>query len=83
MPPMSAAPQPPPSGDTTSPGATAQRALDALRRSAARARRVAAQTGTRLVVVRDGKLVIEPVEMEPIGASEGEVTPTPDHTTDP
>lgn len=43
---------------------TAQRVLDALRRSAARARRVAAQTGTRLVVVRDGELVIEPVETE-------------------
>ena len=41
---------------------TATRVLDALRRSAARARRVAAQTGTRLVVVRDGELVIEHVE---------------------
>ncbi len=41
---------------------TAARVLDALRRSADRARRVAAQTGTRLVVVRDGELVIEPVE---------------------
>lgn len=40
---------------------TARRVLDALRRSAVRARRVAAQTGTRLVVVRDGELVIEPV----------------------
>jgi hypothetical protein len=43
---------------------TARRVLDALERSAARARRVAAQTGTRLVVVRDGELVIEPVELE-------------------
>lgn len=41
---------------------TARRVLDALQRSAARARRVAAQTGTRLVVVRDGELVVEPVE---------------------
>ncbi len=41
---------------------TARRVLDALRRSAVRARRIAAQTGTRLVVVRDGELVIEPVE---------------------
>ena len=41
---------------------TAHRVLEALRRSAARARRVAAQTGTRLVVVRDGELVVEPVE---------------------
>ena len=41
---------------------TARRVLDALRRSAARARQVAAQTGTRLVVVRDGELVIETVE---------------------
>ncbi len=41
---------------------TARRVLEALRRSAARARRVAAQTGTRLVIVRDGELVIEPVE---------------------
>ena len=41
---------------------TARRALEALHRSAARARQVAAQTGTRLVVVRDGELVVEPVE---------------------
>lgn len=51
---------------------TARRVLDALRRSAARARRVAAQTGTRLVVVRDGELVVEPVE-----------APEPDRTTEP
>ncbi|MEM8559702.1 MAG: hypothetical protein AAGG50_17920 [Bacteroidota bacterium] len=43
---------------------TATRVLDALQRSAARARRVAAQTGTRLVIVRDGELVLEPVEPE-------------------
>lgn len=42
-------------------GDTAHRVLAALHRSAARARRVAAQTGTRLVVVRDGELVVEPV----------------------
>ena len=48
-------------GDVPSSEDTARRVLDALRRSAARARRVAAQTGTRLVVVRDGELVIEPV----------------------
>ena len=47
--------------DVPSPEDTARRVLDALRRSAARARRVAAQTGTRLVVVRNGELVIEPV----------------------
>ena len=41
---------------------TVHRALAALRRSATRARRTAAQTGTRLVVVRDGKVVIEVVE---------------------
>lgn len=53
---------------------TARRVLDALRRSAARARRIAAQTGTRLVVVRDGELVKEPVP--PSGAA-----PTPDELT--
>jgi hypothetical protein len=44
---------------------TAVRALAALRRSAARARRVATQTKTRIVVVRNGQLVIEPVENPP------------------
>ena len=39
----------------------AARALAALQRSAQRARRIAAQTGTHIVVVRDGKLAIEPV----------------------
>ena len=48
---------------------TATRVLDALRRSAVRARRVAAQTGTRLVVVRDGELVIEHVAPETGGAT--------------
>ena len=62
---------------------TARRVLDALRRSAIRARRVAAQTGTRLVVVRDGKLVIEPVEAEPVGLARGEATSPTEHTTDP
>jgi hypothetical protein len=67
---------------------TARRVLAALRRSAAQARRVAAQTGTRLVVVRDGKLVIEPVETEPGGVSKGEATSReaaspPEHTTGP
>jgi hypothetical protein len=59
------APQRDPSRSSSSDAAsedTARRVLDALRRSAVRARRVAAQTGTRLVVVRDGELVIEPVE---------------------
>lgn len=56
---------------------TARRVLDALRRSAVRARRVAAQTGTRLVVVRDGELVFEPVEGEfPVGPDQGEA-PSP------
>ena len=62
---------------------TARRVLEALHRSAARARRVAAQTGTRIVVVRDGELVIEPVELESLGASEGEAAPPPGHTTGP
>ena len=35
--------------------------LAALQRSAQRARRIAAQTGTNIVVVRDGELVVEPV----------------------
>ena len=39
----------------------AARALAALQRSAQRARRIAAQTGTNIVVVRDGELVVEPV----------------------
>lgn len=43
---------------------TARRVLDALRRSAVRARRVAAQTGTRRVVVRDGELVVESIVRE-------------------
>lgn len=38
-----------------------QRMLDALCRSRLRARRVAAQTGTRMIVVRDGRIVAEPV----------------------
>lgn len=50
------------SPEDSAPEGTARRVLDALRRSAVRARRVAAQTGTRLVVVRDGELVIEAVE---------------------
>ena len=62
---------------------TARRVLEALHRSAARARRVAAQTGTRIVVVRDGKLVIEPVELEPDGASEAEATPPSGRVTGP
>ena len=62
---------------------TARRVLAALRRSAAQARRVAAQTGTRLVVVRDGELVIEPVETEPGGVSKGEAASPPEHTTGP
>ena len=45
------------------PSEDARRALDALERSAARARQVAAQTGTRLIVVRDGELVAEPVPL--------------------
>ena len=50
---------------------TAHRALAALRRSAVRAREIAAQTGTRLVVVRDGVLVVERVEdAKPGGATE-------------
>lgn len=52
---MNADPRLRPSADTAS------RVLDALRRSSIRARRVAAQTGTRLVVVREGKLVLESV----------------------
>lgn len=61
----------PSSGEDTTTEDTARRVLDALRRSAVRARRVAAQTGTRFVVVRDGELVIEPVE-----------APEPESTTD-
>ena len=62
---------------------TARRVLEALHRSAARARRVAAQTGTRIVVVRDGKLVIESVELKSIGTSEGEAAPPPGRVTGP
>ena len=47
-----------PSSDST------QRIADALARSARRARRVAAQTNTRLVVYRDGAVVAEHVEDE-------------------
>ena len=39
-----------------------RRVVAALRRAAVRARTTAAQTHTRLVVVRDGVLVAEPVE---------------------
>ena len=53
---------PGPSQDATPPlDDFAARALAALQRSAQRARRIAAQTGTNIVVVRDGELVIEPV----------------------
>ena len=61
---MTPDPSPPTSPDT------ARRALDALQRSATQARRVAAQTGTRLVVVRDGVLVHETVP-EPGRAANG------------
>ncbi|MDT0631420.1 hypothetical protein [Rubrivirga litoralis] len=60
----------------------AQCVLAALHRSAARARRVAAQTGTRLVVVRDGELVIELVEAKLVGVRKGETASPPGHTTD-
>lgn len=66
----------PSSDDTTS------RVLDALQRSAARARRVAAQTGTRLVVVRNGELVIEPVETETAEVSKSEAAPPTESSTD-
>lgn len=36
--------------------------LNALRRSAEAARKLAAQTGTRLVIVKDGKLLRLPAE---------------------
>ena len=48
---------------------TARRVLEALHRPAARSRRVAAQAGTRIVVVREGQLVVEPVAGT-VGASE-------------
>ena len=44
-----------------SPNENARRVMDALHKSAQRARRIAAQTGTKLVVVRDGKLITESV----------------------
>ena len=64
---------PDPSQDATPPlDDFAARALAALQRSAQRARRIAAQTGTNIVVVRDGKLVIEPVPTaDPQGPSTG------------
>ena len=53
---------PDPSQDATPPpDDLADGVLAALQRSAQRARRIAAQTGTNIVVVRDGRLVIEPV----------------------
>lgn len=47
---------------------TARRALAALQKSARRARLVAAQTGTRLITVRDGEIVAEPVSPAEIPA---------------
>lgn len=71
------------SGDVPSPEDTARRVLDALRRSAVRARRVAAQTGTRLVVVRDGELVIEPVtDSASVTNSASADAPVPESPTD-
>ncbi|MDT0633253.1 hypothetical protein RQM47_12395 [Rubrivirga sp. S365] len=58
------------------PSEDVQRMLAALQRSAARARRVAAQTGTRLIVVRDGELVAEPVSPADLPTPPG---PPPDH----
>ena len=48
------------------PNADMQAAPRALLRAARRAREIARQTGTAIVIVRDGKLVEEPVtEIEP------------------
>lgn len=41
---------------------TTRRVLDALKRSAQRAREKAAQTATPLIIVRDGDVVAEPVQ---------------------
>jgi hypothetical protein len=43
------------------PSENARRVLEALHRSARRAREKAAQTGTEIVIVRGGELVIEAV----------------------
>ena len=42
----------------------ARNALAALERAALRARRIAAQTGTALIVVKDGKLVREMIDWD-------------------
>lgn len=48
-----------------------RRVLPALIRAAERARVIAAQTGTCVVVVRDGVLVIEPVRSSAPSAPQG------------
>ena len=53
------------------PDADMQAAPAALLRAAQRARDLARQTGTAIVVVRDGKLVHEPVD-GPRGAESGQ-----------
>ena len=65
------------SSDPLSPDAAVHRITAALERAAQRARHLAAQTGTRLVVVRDGRLVREPVRMEDVPRSDGDVTEAP------
>lgn len=57
--------------DPLPPTDPARRVLDALQRAGRRARRVAAQTETRLVVVRDGRLVREPVRPESAPSANG------------
>ena len=59
-------PQPPADGDSVP--EIVKQALGALQRSALRARRVAAQTGTRLVTVENGEIVythISPEDLPP------------------
>lgn len=57
--------------DPLPPTDPARRVLDALQRAGRRARRVAAQTETRVVVVRDGRLVRERVGPESVPNANG------------
>ena len=46
-------------------------AMDALRRAAALARKVAIDAGTELVIVRDGRLtLVDPVSLQPVASAE-------------
>jgi len=56
---------------STLPDADMQAAPKALLRAAQRARDIARQTNTRLVLVRDGVLVEEPVSAPPDARMEG------------